>query len=1004
MKRRFLTVFFFLFAIPAFFAQSARDAVLSLAEIDALIEDTNYDAALLSLHDFIDVYPDMFDAAQKRVRHIMKVRGKYSEIAHTLIEVILHEPENDEKILAIIQELQSLEKNPTDRQLAFIHDAQVAAQFNVYRKQLLAILQESADLTHRDEYTAGAQKARSGFFMYQDDFFAAHDDEYALHVREVIENVDDTIMLFENIQPRMNNAVNSFTASVHVSDIAKAQASFAEVEKAYAEYATVRKSVHQFGATLLAIFESLKAGNPEITDASFLPFVSRYILGIQSIPDSGIAGAVDYEWNKLIERMKDEVALAIEAHAASFVAASSSMFSEVAAFPSVLPLKTISSLAAIGKSIKNLHALFNDEHDNSAEQNQFPNFYISLEYADFLFEHISALLDSSSDIVTAKRNAFSRAAPENPAAAEEAGSSYASSLLTSAEAIEKIVVRSADAAFASDARARTFMQAENTDADQLILLKPLADAYRKIAEDADTFKRNTITELWQRNTSYYALCGTTYVDLRKADYDEMMSSYNGVYDAATALTMKYPSKALALAAQLRESVASNKIVLGNAYTRLSQGEYVDSYRIQLRTIYDSMAQLDSFVTSISQIESSAAEQVRAARLAQNEAELRYSQAQTALASNSFDEARRRLQEARTKYNESLAYEESASLRAQSDTRLASLGMQIQIKQNEIIVRQVRELKTQARREYYNGNFDRAETILTQAENLWAITNVDKDEEIVTLLALVNTALSMKTGRVIPPSAPLYPEMSQILSIAQQYFKQGGDLLQAGRTHEGRAVLEQALQKLQEVQLVYPLNQEASLLTLRIQQILDPDGFSELFARRIENVRTNYTVRGREQQSYTDLLDLYEINPSYPGLSQLIYNVEIDLGIRQKPQDRTAITRSENLTSQARGIVNSAGRDEVRLQSALSLLDEAISLNPNNDEALLLKDRIQILIGGRAVIVLSSEDEAKYQSAIVEMQNNNIITANALVEQLLQKAENRRSSKIIDLQRKIKALL
>ena len=55
-------------------------------------------------------------------------------------------------------------------------------------------------------------------------------------------------------------------------------------------------------------------------------------------------------------------------------------------------------------------------------------------------------------------------------------------------------------------------------------------------------------------------------------------------------------------------------------------------------------------------------------------------------------------------------------------------------------------------------------------------------------------------------------------------------------------------------------------------------------------------------------------------------------------------------------------------------------------------------------MLSSEDEAKYQKAVAALQDNNLVTANALVEELLQKSSNKNSSKIIDLQKKIRALL
>ena len=80
------------------------------------------------------------------------------------------------------------------------------------------------------------------------------------------------------------------------------------------------------------------------------------------------------------------------------------------------------------------------------------------------------------------------------------------------------------------------------------------------------------------------------------------------------------------------------------------------------------------------------------------------------------------------------------------------------------------------------------------------------------------------------------------------------------------------------------------------------------------------------------------------------------------------------------------------------------ISEETGKAILLKDRVQVSLGGRASVVLSSSDEAKYQQAIQELQKNNIVGAYAIVEQLLQKPSNRRSAKILDLQKKVKALL
>ena len=203
-------------------------------------------------------------------------------------------------------------------------------------------------------------------------------------------------------------------------------------------------------------------------------------------------------------------------------------------------------------------------------------------------------------------------------------------------------------------------------------------------------------------------------------------------------------------------------------------------------------------------------------------------------------------------------------------------------------------------------------------------------------------------------------------------------------------------------MVYPLNQEAALLTLRIDELVDPKQFNESFSRRVQAARQNVKVPATQQQGYSDLLDLAQIRPSYPGLSKLIYDVEIELGIRQKPVDQSALRRSNSLTQEAQRLYSGAKGNEEILRQALARLDQAIALNPNNDGAIMLKDRIQIAVGGKAAVVLSSADEARYNQAIQELRNNNVLGAYTIVEGLLQTPANRRSSKILDLQKQVQA--
>jgi hypothetical protein len=247
-------------------------------------------------------------------------------------------------------------------------------------------------------------------------------------------------------------------------------------------------------------------------------------------------------------------------------------------------------------------------------------------------------------------------------------------------------------------------------------------------------------------------------------------------------------------------------------------------------------------------------------------------------------------------------------------------------------------------------------------------------------------------------------MSQILSLAKQYFDQGKELISKGDRTQGIVVLNEAKQKLRELQLVYPLNQEASLLTLRIDQVIDPDAFDALFEQKFTAAKADFRSADKRQTGYVDLLDLYAINPRYAGLGDFIYQAEIELGIKIKPPDQKALSDSARLTKEASAVVNSSSRDEIALNAALVKLNTALEKNPDNEEAMVLKDRIQTIIGGKASVVLSSESEALYQKAVQELQRGNTLQAAALVSQLLQKKENQNSSKIIDLKKKVDSLL
>ena len=158
------------------------------------------------------------------------------------------------------------------------------------------------------------------------------------------------------------------------------------------------------------------------------------------------------------------------------------------------------------------------------------------------------------------------------------------------------------------------------------------------------------------------------------------------------------------------------------------------------------------------------------------------------------------------------------------------------------------------------------------------------------------------------------------------------------------------------------------------------------------------------ESYNLLMDYYNLAPDYKGLKDKIYNIQIELGMRQKPVDNSAATQAKKLTREAQRLFNSAGNDVAKLNNALAKINESLRINPNNNEAETLKDKISTKIGASTTIVLSAEEQALYNDAVVKLQRGYVDDANIIVNQLLQNPKNSSSKIIKELKKKIDARL
>jgi len=997
---------------------------VSLFEIDRLIRRTEYDEALRKLNIYMAAHPDNFDAAQQRIKRIMNARISYAELAEKLIQLIQTDPGNDKEIYELTSRLESFEKNPSDENLQFIADLKKSAEFNYFRALFMEIQTAAVELAKNGSYSAAIDKLKEGFWLYRDDFYEQWEENPDLiaGVEEIMAALDRTLKAYQdkNLLPKINDSVAQFVKAVNQDSYDEALERYADVKNQLTSYYALRKAVFQSALQLNEKFAFVQKLDGDVSDASYLPFLYRFITGLSSLEDSGILGVMDRRWDAYISEMNNAVFAMLNQKYMLFEEGINENYS-----------LAIHRYAELEGKVIGLYDLTAENGKNLLE-NKFYSTYVQTVYLDKLASATERLAKLNSDIGNLKKE-LDESIKVIKNREEEVDDESIMSLFASISNISGILgikdeQELENVEWGSEYREKNYHYWDSLD---LIYSDYLASAFEESGKILSSVWYEIGAAFSQRSDSFVVRANTYHTALKayedgldsRLSADELAQINKNAENAVKfyaksdelelGIKYSYPNVTLALASYAKDYV--NKSIFSiDDYSKDMRENFnsniqwktdkkiVDIVDNSLSYFSQKREELVKLLESIQSSHKTASAKITAAQLAKNEADVRFSEAENALKKDDFDTARRKLQEALSKYNESLNNQDDENFSSNIDGKLLALGERINKAENEVVVRDVRELKNLAKDAYFNGRFDDAEKYLSEAKNRWAITNITEDEEIKSLLAFVETALSMNSGRVILPSAPQYPEMSQLLNISNQYYDDGVALLKKGAKKEAEESFKNALSNIRKVQYVYPLNQEAALLTLKINRELDPQKFQEEFAQKIEASKLLCQKADTRQEGYANLLDYYELEPGYKGLKELIYQVEIDIGIRQRPVTKSGENNAKKLISQAQALYKNEGNNNNSLKKALALVDEALTMLPNDKTAMNLKDSITTKIGGNTVPVLSTDEERLYQLAVQRLQNNNVVGARALVNQILKKPQNGNLQKIKDLLVKIEA--
>lgn len=371
-------------------------------------------------------------------------------------------------------------------------------------------------------------------------------------------------------------------------------------------------------------------------------------------------------------------------------------------------------------------------------------------------------------------------------------------------------------------------------------------------------------------------------------------------------------------------------------------------------------------------------------------------ARSAISALQLDAARNRWNDAREAFFDSLELREDQAFRQEADQLIQQVGLELLELENVIVVQRVRELLNAAESQYNQDEYIAARDTLLEAQQTWEQTNVEPNSEIERWLVLATAAISLEEGRDLSPADPLYPILGNYLSLAREDFNRATVLIRQGNDGEADRLFERSLRNLRNVRDVRPLNWDARILELEIVQIRNPDDFDDIFATRYRQALERLPEVG-PLEVFGELEVLAEINPNFPGIQQQLRRLEISLNLRPDPVDQTRIVEARQLFQRAQQL-SSGTRDQAVV--AVSLLEEAVNLNPGDGNVRFLLDQLRIRLGGQATVALSSVDEQQYRRAETLFAQGQVLQALGIVERLLASGGNQAYPPLVELRRRI----
>ncbi len=962
-----------------------------------LIDQRQYNKAILVLTEIMKTNPDQFTEAQKLIRKISTARDKYNSLYDKLITLLDPPPGEDidqDAAYAIIRDMEAIDSNPNKAAVAAFAQAKKSIVFAVDDRTYANIMNDAAALIQANKYTEAIKTYFKGFELHKDLFIERNygnivADQINIYQNEILTAAKDFLSSYDQVA----TAAKLYSDIIGAGDISK-------IELGYSNYSKVMLATGNKWRIMKANAEKLELlkKSTQRDDESDIPYISvKRVLTVgrsDSDIQEGIAGVVSSVWDSnqnvvsspLLALMEKNYRSSVDSFEASEFSKSRISFantvrlSVVAA--DVLKLrgdklyldnnytfkdKGLNYLTKelpfylLAQTVGNAGPVYTDMSLTSENLNSLVKSIEAASTVDSIEEILKKLKGVDSSLI--KSNSDMLIISEKESSLQNIGYN----LVKITNIFNELKKNQSDLS-------TNIFNAEVRAEERILIIKIAPE--KVLIENA----AESIT-----NASKYIEGVDELIDGNTLNVKRPDSATRILNDTLTELDDSYKELAV-----IKASIKDKDKPIQDSLAVVKQMETVSDFRKQIN---DKKQQINQLLGKAKVLNDEADNAFSLGNLRLDESYSRFYR-------KDYDGARKKYYEAESQFLKSLTYREDQSVRDLLTGELAKLDSDITIALNKQIVREVRALINRGKNFYNLQEFIKAEQSFQQASERYKVTNDNKNPEIENWLLKIKRALEATSGREIALTDPLYPDIISILNLVQEEFEKGKSLLKSGDKEAADVHFTEALKNIELVKAPFPRNFKASVMYLQILEYTQSDAFQSFFKSMFDTAVKNIKVDPK--QADDDLLALYEINPDYPGIKSAVYNSGVAAGRIIPPPAKVDIRRAVQLYKQAKAIVDADKSSQFPI--ALAYLEEAIQINSDYDAAAVLMDKIRTSTGGISQVEMSISDSQQLRYAESLYIDGRYLEANIIINQLWENPINRKSSKLNDLKGKVEARL